>query len=88
MATEAKLAHCDNIVSASSLAPPAVLIALSDIPPDSRFLGGDLTLEQDAAQRNWSPTAPVCCQLVWLGASRACNPLLCFHKGILAPRWS
>ena len=75
MATEAKLAHCDNIVSASSLAPPAVLIALSDIPTDSRFLGRDLTLEQDAAQRNWSPTAPVCCQLVWVGCVAGLQPV-------------
>jgi hypothetical protein len=76
MATEAKLAHCDNIVSASSLAPPAVLIALSDIPPDSRSVGRDLTLEQDAAQRNWSQLPPFAANSSGLGASRACNPLL------------
>jgi hypothetical protein len=80
MATEAKLAPCDNIVSASSLAPPAVLIALSDIP---RILGplGVILPSSRMPHNEMGPQPPqFAAKSSELGASRAATRCFAFIK--------
>ena len=78
----AKLNQCDNIVSTSSFGLPAALMALSDTPLDSQYISRDLTFEQGGAQRNWTAATPIAAKSLGLSASRACNLLLCVHRGI------
>src|SRR6516165_4729990 len=78
----AKLNQCDNIVSRTSFGLPAALIALSDIPLDSGMLGVILRFSRMPHNEIGPQPLPFAAKSSRLSASRACNLLLCVHRGI------